>query len=197
MPFHKIIALVYLFCWLVFETIWDLRARDHTIPIWFSLAVLLPGLVWLGYFVSPWAALLMAASIASTEIYPRSVLIGSLGLFALPPLVVVISPTLSPLVICWAALICLWFLHILGGADALAALALLLFFSSWAMVIAILAGILCWSFALLWLKHRRDTGLWLKTVLSNRVAGTRQAGLGAYALAVLFFGAYCFWTGVL
>jgi hypothetical protein len=197
MTIPNAIALLCLFLWLTFETLWDLRSRDHAIPVWLSLALLLPGLVWLGYFVSPWAALLMAVSLLSTEIYQRSLVVGFVGLFAPPPLVILISPALLPLMIGWAVLLSLWFLHVLGGADALAALVLLLFFPSWVMVMAILAGILCWSFALLWLKHRKDTGLRLWTVLRSRAAGSRQAGLGAYALAVLFYGAYCFLVGML
>ena len=148
MPIYESIALVALFLWLTFETIWDLRAKDHKIPVWFSLVMLLPGLAWLGYFVSPWAALLMAVSIASTEIYPHSLVLGFLGLFATPPVIIFISPALMPLVIGWGLLVTLWMLRILGGADALAALSLLLFFSTWPMAAAILAGILCWSFAL-------------------------------------------------
>ena len=99
MPIHEFIALVTLFLWLAFETIWDLRVKDHKIPVWFSLVLLLPGLAWPGYFVSPWAALLMAVSIASTKIYPYSLVLGSLGLFSPPPLVIFISPELTPLVI--------------------------------------------------------------------------------------------------
>ena len=88
MPIRESIVLAVLFLWLIFETIWDLRAKDHKIPVWFSLVMLLPGLVWLGYYVSPWAALLMAISIASTEIYPLSLVVGFLGLFAPPPVVI-------------------------------------------------------------------------------------------------------------
>jgi len=195
MPIYESIALVALFLWLTFETIWDLRAKDHKIPIWFSLVMLLPGLVWLGYFVSPWAALLMTISIASTEIYPFSLVLGFLGLFASPPVVMFISPSLTPLVIGWGVLVTLWMLRILGGADALAALSLLLFFPTWPMATAILAGILCWSIALLWVRYRKDTGLRLWTVLTSGAAGTQQAGLGAYALAVLFYWVYCLWVG--
>jgi len=191
------IALLCLFCWLVLETIWDLRARDRRIPVWLSLVILLPGLVWLGYFVSPWAALLMSISVASTELYPRSLVVGFLGLFALLPLVTFISPALLPLVIGWGILVSLWILRILGGADALAATALLLFFPSWTMAAAILAGILCWSLALLWVRYRKVMGLRLWAVLSSRSAGTRQADLGAYALAVLFYGIFCLWVGKL
>jgi len=190
MPIHEIVALITLFLWLTFETIWDLRAKDHKIPVWFSLVMLLPGLAWLGYFVSPWAALLMAVSIASTEIYPYSLASGFLGLFAPPPVIIFISPELMPLVIGWGILVTLWMLRILGGADALAALSLLLFFPTWPMAAAILAGILCWSLALLWVRYRKDTGLRLWTVLTSGAAGTEQAGLGAYTLAVLFYGVF-------
>jgi hypothetical protein len=195
MSIQEMIAVVYLFCWLVFETIWDLRAKDHKIPIWFSVAVVLLGLVWLGYFVSPWAALLMAASIVSTEIFPRSMVAGVIGMFATLPPIVFICPALSPLVIEWGVLVTLWFLRVLGGADALAALALLLFLPAWIMALSILAGLFCWSFALLWLKYRKDVGLRLWTALSSGAIGPRQAGLGAYALAVSFFGIYSWWMG--
>jgi len=195
MPIHEIVALITLFLWLMFETTWVLRASDHKIPAWFSLVMLLPGLAWLGYFVSPWAALLMAISIASTEIYPYSLVVGFLGLFAPPPVVIFISPELMPLVIGWGILLTLWMLRILGGTDALAALSLLLIFPTWPMAAAILAGILCWSIALLWIRYRKDSGLRLWTVLGSGAAGTQQAGLGAYALAVLFYGVYFLWVG--
>jgi len=187
---HEAIALGYLLCWMVFETFWDLRARDHTIPVWFSLATVLPGLAWLGFYVSPWAAILMTISIVSTEIYPRYLMLGFIGLFAPPPLAVLISPSLLPLAIGWAVLLVLWFLNVLGGADALAALALLLFFPSWTMATAILLGIFCWNFALLLRKYRKDVGRRLWAVLSSRAPGTMEAGLGAYALAVLFYSVY-------
>jgi len=195
MRIHEIIALVTMFLCLTFGTIWDLRSKDHKIPLWFSLVMLLAGLAWLGYFVSPWESLLMAVSIASTKIYPYSLVIGLLGLFAPPPVVIFISPELTPLVIGWGILVILWMLHVIGGADALAALSLLLFFPTWPMAAAILAGILCWSLVLLWVRYRKDTGLRLWTVLTSGAAGTQQAGLGAYALAVLFYGVYFLWVG--
>ena len=191
MPIHEIIALITLFIWLAFETIWGLHAKDHKLPLWFSLVLLLPGLVWLGYYVSPWAALLMAVSIASTKIYPNSLVLGSLGLVAPLPVVIFISPELMPLVIGWGILVTLWMLRVLGRADALAALSLLLFFPTWPMAAAILAGILCWSIASLWVRYRKDNGLPLWTVLTSGAAGTQQTGLGVYALAVLFYGMYC------
>jgi hypothetical protein len=88
-------------------------------------------------------------------------------------------------------------LRVLDGADALAALSLLLFFPTLAMAAAILAGILCWSLAVLWVQYRKDTGLRLWTVLTSKAAGTQEAGLGAYALAVLFYGVFCLLVGML
>ena len=195
MPIHEVIALIILFLWLTLGTIWDLRSKDQKIPLWFSLVLLLPGLAWLGYFVSPWAALLMAVSIASAKIYPFSLVLGSLGLFAPPPVVIFISPQLMPLVIGWGILVTLWILRVLCGADAMAGLSLLLFFPTWPMAVAILAGILCWSIALLWVQYRKDTRLRLWTVLTSGAARTQQAGLGAYALAVLFYGVFRLWVG--
>jgi hypothetical protein len=43
MRIHEIIALITLFLWLTLGTIWDLRAKDHKLPLWFSLVLLLPG----------------------------------------------------------------------------------------------------------------------------------------------------------
>ena len=148
MPIRIIIALIALFLWLTFETAWELRVKDHKIPAWFSLFLLLPGLAWLGTFFSPWASLLMAVSIASTEIYPYSPVFALLGLFAPAPVIIFFSPALTPLMISWGVIVTIWMLRILGRADALAALSLLLFFPTWPTAVAILAGILCWSLSL-------------------------------------------------
>ena len=78
-------------------------------------------------------------------------------------------------------------------SDALAGLSLMLFFPSWEMLASIVAGILIWSVALLILRYGRSAGLRLWTVASTRAAGTQAAGIGAYALAALIFGAMgCF-----
>jgi len=170
---------------LTFETFWDLR--DHRIPVWFSLVMLLPGLVWLTISISPWPAVLVAVSLAFTELVRRT-LAGIVGIFAPLLLTAILFHPLMPLAVGWAFLVFLWSFGILGGADALAGLALLSFFPSWAMVAAILAGTLAWSLALLWVRYRKDAGLRLWAVLSSRATGERQAGLGAYALAALFYG---------
>ena len=185
MAWTNLIILIALFLWLGFETIWDLR--DRKIPIWFSLATVLPGLVWLGCFVSPWVAVLMAISIISTEIYRRSIVFGFIGIFAPLPPIILLFPTLLPLVIGWWVLVSLWFLNVLGGADALAALALLLFFPSWGMAACIVAGFLAWGLAVLWVRHRKNLGLRLWTVFSNRLDGERLPAIGALASASLIY----------
>ncbi|MDI6770928.1 MAG: hypothetical protein QMD04_14815, partial [Anaerolineales bacterium] len=74
------IALIFLFWWLTCETAWDMR--DRRIPVWFSLVMLVPGAVWLAIFTSPWAAVLIAISVISTELYNRFKVIGLIGVFA-------------------------------------------------------------------------------------------------------------------
>jgi len=189
MTFANAITLVCLFAWLVFETIWDLRNRN--IPIWFSLAMLVPGVIMLAVGVSVWAAILMGISVACTEAYRRTKLVALVGIFAPPVLIQALFPALQPLAICWLVIVSLWLAGVIGGADALAGLSLVLFFpSTWAMLIAILCGIFCWNTALLLLKYRKDAGLRVWTVLRTRTGRDTVAGIGAYALAVLFYGAY-------
>ena len=81
----------------------------------------------------------------------------------------------------------IWLIGVIGGADALAGLSLLLFFPSWIMLACIVAGILIWSVLSLVFRYGRSAGLRLWTVASTRAAGTRAAGIGAYALAALIF----------
>ena len=193
MALTNIIPLACLFAWLVFETIWDLR--DRNIPIWFSLVMLVSGVVLLAVGVSVWPVILMVVSIACTEAYRRAKLIALIGIFAPPGLMIALFPTLQPLAICWFVMVSLWLTGVIGGADALAGLSLALFFpSTWIMPIAILCGIFCWNTAFLLLKYRRDAGLRIWTVLSAKSKGENIAGIGAYALAVLFYGVYCLWV---
>ena len=189
MTFANAIILICLFAWLVFETIWDLR--DRNIPIWFSLAMLVPGVIKLAVGVSVWPAILMVVSVACTEAYRRTKLVALVGIFAPLVLIQALFPALQPLAIYWLVIVVLWLVGVIGGADALTGLSLALFFpSTWAMPIAIFCGIICWNTALLLLKYRKDAGLRVWTVLRTRAGGDTVAGIGAYALAVLFYGAY-------
>ena len=189
MTLPNTIALVCLTVWLTFETVWDLRDRE--IPAWFSLVMLVPGLIWLGLQVSPWAAGLMAISILTTELMPHSRTFGLLGIVVPLVVLIVFSPALWPLVVGWGIVIVLWVAGLLGGADGLAAVSLLIVFPSWGMAAAILAGLLVWNLALLVWKYRQDVGLRLWTVWKTRAPGNRDAaGIGAYALASLFYGIY-------
>jgi Flp pilus assembly protein protease CpaA len=183
------ITLVCLFAWLVFETVWDLR--DRNIPIWFSLTMLIPGFIVLAVGVSLWPAILIAISVACTEAYRRAKLIALIGIVVPIGLILALFPALQPLAIFWMVIVALWLAGVIGGADALALLSLSLFFpSNWIMPIAILCGILCWNSALLLLKYRQDAGLRVWTVLRARASGDSVVGIGAYALAVLFYGVY-------
>jgi hypothetical protein len=188
MNWTTIPILVGLFFWLAFEAAWDLKNRQ--IPIWFSLVTVVPGLIWLGFTVSPWAAVLMAVSMGMTELPRRSALLGSLGVFVPLTLVIAFFPLLYPLAAGWGILVILWLAGVLGGADALAGTALLLFCPTWKMGAAILAGMFFWSLALLLWKYRRDVGLRLWTVWKAHASGGKQAGIGGYALAVFFYGVY-------
>ncbi len=189
-----------LFAWLTLEAIWDLR--NQNVPVWFSLVMLLPGIILLA-FDSFLVAIMVVISLASTEVVQRIRPLGIAGLYL--PLVVIpiITPTTNatlgslPLVIGWALFVTLWLLGIVGGADALAGLSLLLFFPSWTMFACIVAGILIWSVALLILRYGRSAGLRLWTVASTRAAGTQAAGIGAYALAALIFGVLEWFTAII
>jgi hypothetical protein len=189
MTLANIITLTCLFAWLIFETIWDLR--DRNIPIWFSLAMLVPGFIMLVVGVSVWPAILMVVSVVCTEAYRRAKPIALVGIVAPPGLILALFPALQPLTICWLVIVTLWLAGVIGGADALAGLFLVLFFpATLAMPIAILCGIFCWNTVHLLLKYRQDAGLRVWTVLRARAKGDTVAGIGSYALAVLFYGAY-------
>jgi len=176
-----------LFGWLVFETVWDLRS--HNLPVWFSLAMLIPGIALLA-IASPFVAILATVSLLSTEISRRYWLVGMAGMYIPLLAITLISPGCLPLALGWAVLMALWLANGIGGADALAGLSLLLFFPTWIMLACIVAGILIWSIVLLILRYGRSAGLRLWTVTSTRAAGTKVAGIGAYALAALIFGVY-------
>jgi len=174
-----------LLAWLTFETLWDLR--DRRIPLWFSLVILIPGIIWLG--LDSWrTAILIILSLAFTEVRNSNPGLGLTGMFGSAVLIPVVSPAHWPLAAGWWGLMLLWSLGILGGADALAGLSLLLFFPSWKMLVALVAGILTWSLLMLLLRYGRKAGLRLWVVASTRARGTKAAGLGAYALAALFYG---------
>ncbi len=173
-----------LFAWLTFETIWDLR--DRRIPLWFSLFMLIPGIILLG--LDSWrTAILIILSLVFTEVRNSNPSLGLAGMVGSAVLIPVVSPALWPLAAGWWGLMLLWSLGVLGGADALAGLSLLLFFPSWKMLDALAAGILTWGLLMLLLRYGRKAGLRLWVVASTRARGAKAAGLGAYALAALFY----------
>ena len=179
-----------LFGWLVFETVWDLRS--HNLPVWFSLAMLIPGIALLA-IASPFIAILAAVSLLSTEISRRYWLVGMAGMYIPLLAITLISPGCLPLALGWAVLMALWLANGIGGADALAGMSLLLFFPSWVMLACIAAGILAWFGLLLILRFGRSAGLRLAAVATTGASGTRVAGVGAYALAALVYAVFSFW----
>ena len=174
-----------LFAWLGIEAIWDLHSHD--VPIWFSLAMLVPGIVLLG-FNSFLASVLLAISLAATELAQHVRSLGIAGMFL--PLVVIplAAPACLPLEVGWGVLMALWLANVIGGADALAGLSLLLFFPSWMMLACIALGILAWFGLLLVVRYGKTAGLRLWTLLAARAGGARVTGIGAYALAALIYG---------
>jgi len=182
----NIIILACLFVWLVFETIWDLC--DRNIPVWFSLVMLIPGIILLSITISLWVAILMVVSIVSTELYHRSRITGLIGIFVPILLLTILFPVALPLVAGWGILVTLWLIKILGGADALAGLSLLIFFPDWFMEAAILSGLLAWGVAMLIHRYGTQIGIRLWTVFQARSQGEKVPGICAYALAALFYG---------
>jgi len=179
-----------LFGWLVFETVWDLRS--HNVPVWFSLVMLIPGIVLLA-IASPFVVILAAVSLLSTEISRRYWLVGMAGMYISLLAIPIIDISCLPLALGWAVLMALWLANVIGGADALAGMSLLLFFPSWTMLACIGLGILAWFGLLLILHFGRSAGLRLWAVATTGASGTRVAGVGAYALAALVYAVFSFW----
>ena len=188
MTLTNVIILACLFVWLVFETIWDLC--DRNIPVWFSLLMLNPGIILLAITISLWVAILMVVSIVSTEVYHRSRIAGLIGIFVPILLLAILFPVALPLVVGWGILVTLWLIKLLGGADALVGLSLLIFFPDWFMGAAILSGLLAWGVAMLIHRYGTQVGVRLWTVFQARLQGEKLPGIGAYALAALFYGLY-------
>lgn len=174
-----------LFVWLAFETIWDLRRRD--IPMWFSLAMIIPGLILIALDSLILAGLIIL-SLLATEIRHRYALPGIIGMYGPIILIPFIKPDFIPFAFSWGVLMTIWLLGVIGGADALAGLSLMLFFPSWEMLTLVVLGILVWSVLYLIVRYGKFAGLRLWTVAMARAPGTKVAGIGAYALAAFALG---------
>ncbi|MBU0510187.1 MAG: hypothetical protein KJ638_00600 [Chloroflexi bacterium] len=169
-----------LFVWLIAETVWDFKNPE--IPRWFSIIPLSLGLIAFA-LGSGWGALLLAASILATNIthpWPRR------GLVIVPAILVGIWVNM-PLAAGWLLLYLAWELNILGGADALAGLYLLVWFPVLPMLATLIAGLFLWNLGSLILRHGRETGLHLWTTITNKTAATRAPGMGAFLIALFLF----------
>jgi hypothetical protein len=76
------------------------------------------------------------------------------------------------------------------GADALAGLALLLYFPSWLMIMSMLAGAIVWSLEVLIWRHGKNVHLRLWAVLQTHAKNNELPGFSVYALAILYYGLY-------
>ena len=169
-----------LFVWLLAETIWDFKNPE--IPRWFSIIPLSLGLIAFA-LGSGWGALLLAASILATNItqpWPRRLLV-------VVPAILVGIWGYMPLTAGWLLLYLAWELNILGGADALAGLYLLVWFPVVPMLVTLIVGLFLWNLGILLLRHGRETGPRLWTTITNKTAATRAPGMGAFLIALALF----------
>lgn len=135
-----IFGLGFLLVWLALETLWDLK-KSVILPLWLVLPPVLAGLAYQAAFGKWYVAAAIGAAMvmhlsdklpvrgAGTAIMlAASALAGNWALAA-------------GLVLFWV----LWEVNIAGGADALAAYAVLMIVPSWEMFGFLLLGIFLWA----------------------------------------------------
>jgi len=172
-----------LLIWMTFEAGWNLFQRR--LPVWFSLIPLGAGLVYLAVGDHAWLAVIIALAVMATEIEARPLrLVGTLLSVIL---IILSSPGHLPLAVGWVLLSALWEVRVLYGADALAGLALLIFFPSWLMLACIGIGLGLWAVMVLAMRYKQDFGLRLWTVLANRARGTVYPAVGGFVLALVVY----------
>jgi hypothetical protein len=134
------IGMGFLVLWLALETLWDLR-KSIILPLWLVLPPVVAGAAYQLFFGKWYIAAAMAAALLlhlSDRLWIRAagtVLLiaasAAAGNWALA----------AGLGLYWL----LWEASIVGGADALAAYAALMFAPNWEMFGALLAGIFLWG----------------------------------------------------
>jgi len=172
-----------LLIWMTFEAGWNLFQRR--LPVWFSLVPLGTGLVSLVATGHVWLAAVIALAVMATEIETRP--LRMVGALLAVMLIVVLSPSHLPLAMGWMAFVALWEVRVLFGADALAGLALLIFFPSWLMLVCIGIGLGLWALIVLAMRYKQEFGLRLWTVLASRSGGTVYPAIGGFVLALVVY----------
>jgi len=172
-----------LLIWMTFEAGWNLFQRR--LPVWFSLVPLGAGLVFLATTGQAWLAAIIALAVMATEIEARP--LRMVGALLSVMFIILTSPSYLPLAVGWIFLSALWEFRVLYGADALAGLILLIFFSSWLMLACIGIGLGLWAVIVLAIRYKRDFSLRLWSVLSNRAEGTAYPGIGGFVLALIVY----------
>jgi Flp pilus assembly protein protease CpaA len=186
--FHLLIAILLL-AWQTAGAVYDFH--DRRIPVGFSLVPLIAGLVYFGIMSSPVAAILLLVSILATNFPTRF----GFGLTAIPAAFLVFSAVSKDhlaLFIGWIILWILWLLGVMGGADALAGMVLLIWFPSPLMLGALLAGLFFWSLGMLLIRHGGDMPLRVWVVIRQGWSKSSRGlehlpGLGAFPLAMALF----------
>ena len=181
-----------LLIWMTFEAIWNLFRRR--LPLWFSLIPLGAGLVYSAANDQVWLAATIALAVMATEI--EACPLRMVGALLSVILIILLSPGHLPLAVGWIFLSALWEFRVLYGADALAGLVLLIFFPSWLMLACIGIGLGLWAVIVLVMRYRRNFGLRLWTVLSNRAEGTVYPGIGGFVLALVVYS-LLLWKGII
>lgn len=181
---------ILLLIWLAFEAGWNLFQRR--LPVWFSLIPLGAGCVSLVAVDQIWLAVIIPLAVMATEIEARSLRIT--GALLAVVLMLLVSPAAIPLAASWLIFTALWEVRVLYGADALAGLALMIFFPSWWMLACIGIGLGLWALMVLALRYQQGFGLRLWTVLANRAKGTTYPSIGGFVLALVGYG-LLLWKG--
>jgi hypothetical protein len=134
------IGIGFLVFWFALETLWDLR-KSIILPLWLVLPPVAAGTAYQLFFGTWYIAAAMAAALVlhlsdklPVRIAGTVLLVGASALAGNWALA-------AGLGLYWL----LWEASIVGGADALAAYAALMFVPTWEMFFCLLAGIFLWG----------------------------------------------------
>jgi len=134
------IGLGFLLVWLGLETLWDLK-KSVIIPLWLVLPPVLAGLAYQAVFGKWYIAAAMGAALL-LHLSGKFLIRGAgTGLLLAASVLAGNWALAAGLILFWV----LWEVNIVGGADALAAYAVLLIVPRWEMFGFLLLGILLWA----------------------------------------------------
>lgn len=187
------IAAPMLLVWLLAETVWDFK--DQNIPLFFSIIPLSTGLAVLALSGEWLTALLIGLLVLATNLNPtpRMVAVAAGVIVAAAN----IPPAFFPLLAGFVIVFFLFHLNVMGGADALAAIYLLVWFPSSLLLGSLFAGMLLAAVGILVLRFRRRVWGQITNTVSGRASGTRMPSLVGFFLGALAFFSYLFGPGLI